>query len=393
MVSALPSEAERHEQVLLVANVWKVEHMEVLSGEPLSVQLAELAAITGAELVGPPGIDQLLVVDALPLQDAGFGCVTLLDSVKHLNRLTACDATAVVVPEAWPNCEKPMLVVADIHAAFQKIIQRLRPSQIGVNSRSISPQAAVADSASIGQECSIGPHASIGEKCTIGHRCTIHAGVHIMPGCRIGDDTEIMPGAVLYPGTVVGSRVLIHANSVLGAYGFGYRLVDGCHVRTAQLGWVDIADDVEIGAGTTVDRGTYGPTRIGAGTKLDNQVHVGHNCQLGRHNLICGHVGMAGSCTTGDYVVMAGQVGLADHVHLGDRSMVGAQSGIMQDIPADQTVIGSPAMPAKRKMQEFAVSARLPEMRRELRDLQKLVQRLEAQFTPSPAAGERREAA
>ena len=373
--------------------------MEVLSGEPLSVTLAELSAMTGAQLVGPAGIDQLLVVDALPLQDASFGCVTLLDSAKHLQRLAACDATAVVVPEAFPECQKPMLVVADIHATFAKIINRLRPQPVSANAPGISPQAAVAVSASIGQECSIGPHATIGEQTVIGNRCTIHAGAHIMNGCRIGDDTQIMPGVVLYPGTVIGNRVLIHANSVIGAYGFGYRLVNGCHTRTAQLGWVDIADDVEIGAGTTVDRGTYGPTRIGMGTKLDNQVHVGHNCQLGRHNLICGHVGMAGSCTTGDYVVMAGQVGLADHVHLGDRSMVGAQSGIMQDVPADQTVIGSPAMPSKRKMQEFAISARLPEMRRELRDLQKLVQRLEAQLSPATVIsettviGEKREAA
>jgi UDP-3-O-[3-hydroxymyristoyl] glucosamine N-acyltransferase len=365
----------------------------------LSVKLGELAAWVGGRLVdgrlgSGTGMEDLVIFDALPLQDAGEGSITLLDSPKHMARLTASLASAVVVPEVWEGCPKPMLVVDSIHAAFQKIIERLRPSSHLPVERSISERACIAATAIVGRDCFVGPAASVGENCILGDGCTIHAGVHIMADCHVGDGTQLMPGVVLYPGTRVGKRVVVHANSVLGAYGFGYRLVDGAHARTAQLGWVDVADDVEIGAGATIDRGTYGPTKIGAGSKLDNQVHVGHNCQLGRHNLICGHVGMAGSCTTGDYVVMAGQVGLADHVHIGDRSRVGAQSGLMQDVPADQTVIGSPAMPSKRKMQEYAISARLPEMRRELRDLQKQVEQLQAVLAASSRIpGEQRDAA
>lgn len=351
----------------------KAVHMEVRSAT-----LGELASLVGGELFGDEGVEHLLVHQALPLQDAGAGCITLADSTKQLAKLRDCPAVAVVVPQHWQECSQPMLVVDNLHQAFQTIIAHIRPQASKRDAATgISAQAHIDVTAVLGEGCTVAPGASIGPGCIIGKHCRIHSGVHIMAGCQVGDDCELMPGAVLYPDTILGNRVLVHANSVLGAYGFGYRMVDGQHVRTAQLGWVAIDDDVEIGAGTTIDRGTYGPTRIGAGSKLDNQVHVGHNCHLGRHNLICGHVGMAGSCTTGDYVVMAGQVGLADHIHIGDRSQVGAQSGLMQDVPADQVVIGSPALPAKRKMQEYAVSARLPEMRRELRDLQKQVQELQ----------------
>src|SRR5204862_5130966 len=145
--------------------------------------------------------------------------------------------------------------------------------------------------------------------------------------CRLGDDVTLYPNAVLYDGTVLGDRVIVHGNAVLGADGFGYRFHDGRHVKVPQLGHVEVGDDVEIGACTTIDRGTFQATRIGAGTKIDNLVQVGHNCQIGQHNILVSQVGIAGSTTTGNYVVMAGQVGVADHLHIGDGASLGAQSG------------------------------------------------------------------
>ena len=145
-----------------------------------------------------------------------------------------------------------------------------------------------------------------------------------MAGSQIGEEVTIFPNAVLYENTVVGPRCLIHANAVLGAYGFGYGFADGRHVLSAQLGNVVLGADVEIGAGSTIDRGTYGPTSIGEGTKIDDLVMVAHNCRIGRHNMLCSQVGIAGSTTTGDYVVMAGQVGVRDHVHIGDRAGAGS---------------------------------------------------------------------
>src|SRR5262249_26174678 len=147
-----------------------------------------------------------------------------------------------------------------------------------------------------------------------------------------GDDVTLHPHVVLYEGTTLGHRVVVHANSVLGADGFGYRFHEGRHVKVPQLGAVAVGDDVEIGACTTIDRGTFQVTRIGAGTKIDNLVMIAHNCQIGEHNMLVGQVGIAGSCITGDYVVMAGQVGIADHVHIHDRAVVGAGSGVNRDI-------------------------------------------------------------
>src|SRR5205807_1025225 len=181
----------------------------------------------------------------------------------------------------------------------------------------------------------------------LGARCQVHPGAVLGRHCRLGDDVVVYPNAVLYDGTVLGSRVIIHANAVLGADGFGYRQQSGKHVKVPQLGHVEIADDVEIGACSTIDRGTFDATRVGEGTKIDNLVQIGHNCQIGRHNLLVSQVGIAGSSSTGDYVVAAGQAGIVDHVHIGQGAVIGGQSGVSKNVPAGQRVLGAPARPER----------------------------------------------
>ncbi|HSQ55637.1 MAG TPA: UDP-3-O-(3-hydroxymyristoyl)glucosamine N-acyltransferase, partial [Gemmata sp.] len=166
---------------------------------------------------------------------------------------------------------------------------------------------------------------------------------------------------------IIGNRVVIHANAVIGGDGFGYRTQNGSHSKVPQLGWVEIEDDVEVGAGTTIDRGTFGPTRIGMGTKIDNLVMIAHNCQIGRHNLLCSQVGIAGSCTTGEYVVMAGQVGIADHVNVGDRVLILAKSGVPSDIPSDSHMLGYPALPHKEQARVLKTLEKLPEIRKDIK--------------------------
>ncbi len=233
----------------------------------------------------------------------------------------------------------------------------------------IDPSVRLHPTAQIAQDVYVGPHVSIGPNSQIGAGCRIHAGVRVMDGCRISESCELFPNAVLYPGTILGKRVTIHAGAVLGGYGFGYRTVAGRHERTSQLGWVEIADDVEIGCCTTIDRGTYGPTRIGIGTKLDNQVQIGHNVHLGQHNLLCAQVGIAGSSSTGDYVVLGGQVGVRDHVHLADHSSAAAQSGIARNLEPRESIMGTPALPIREAMQIWITSQRLPEMKKQLAEL------------------------
>ena len=361
-----------------------------------TIQLHQLASLVGGRLVvaGRPLVrddETIEISDALPLQDAGPGCVTLIDHAKHLGRLNESRAAAVMVKEVLADCRLPMIVVSQLHNAFEQAIGALRAnqpslSQLPATEPAIHATACIASTARLGSRCDVGPGVVIGHNCQVGDRCKLHSGVQLMDDCVIGDDCELFPHTTLYPGTRVGQRVLMHAGAVLGAYGFGYRQQQGKHVRTAQLGWVEIADDVEIGAATTIDRGTYGPTRIGQGTKIDNQVQIGHNCHIGRHNLICAQVGIAGSTTTGDYVVLAGQVGIADHLTLADNVTVGAQSGIMNDVEAGQTVVGSPAAPRRQRMQEWALVMRLPEMRRELKALQAQVAELSGGMADSEAA-------
>jgi UDP-3-O-[3-hydroxymyristoyl] glucosamine N-acyltransferase len=239
-----------------------------------------------------------------------------------------------------------------------------------------SPHAYVAPTVKLGANVDIHPGASVADGVVIGAHTTIHSGVRIMPDCVIGSGVTIFPNVVLYKNTRVGDRVIIHAGSIIGAYGFGYRQVDGRHLLSAQLGNVEIAADVEIGAATTIDRGTYGPTIIGEGTKIDNLVMIAHNCRLGRHNLICSQVGVAGSTTTGDYVVMAGQVGVRDHVHIGDRAVLCSKAGVSNDVRAGEEVLGSPASPLRQAKLQMAAVAKLPEMRRQFRIMQRQLAQL-----------------
>ena len=220
----------------------------------------------------------------------------------------------------------------------------------------------------------------IGEDVVIGDRVTIHSGVKIQAGCRIDDDVTIYPNAVLYEDTVVGARCIIHAGAVLGADGFGYDSSTGVHKLSSQLGNVVLEADVEIGANSTVDRGTYGPTLVGEGTKVDNLVQIAHNCRIGRHNMLCAQVGIAGSTTTGDYVVMAGQVGVKDHVHIGTGAILGAMAGVIGDIPAQSQYVGVPATPAREQVVKQAALVKLPEMRKQMKRLEKTVEKLTRQI-------------
>jgi UDP-3-O-[3-hydroxymyristoyl] glucosamine N-acyltransferase len=270
--------------------------------------------------------------------------------------------------------------VDNVHEAFAKVVAFFRPPYVD-HHVGVSDLAVISPTAKLSADVTIHPSAVIGDDVEIGEGTTIHSGVQIMAGSKLGEKVILFPNAVLYENTVIGSRTIVHAGAVIGAYGFGYTTEDGRHKLSAQLGNVVIGDDVEIGACTTVDRGTYGATVIGEGTKIDNQVMIAHNCRIGRHNIICSQVGVAGSTTTGDYVVMAGQVGIRDHVHIGDGATLGAKAGVMNDIPAGQVYVGIPATPERQQMLIQAALMRLPELKKQIRALQRIVDRLDDHST------------
>jgi UDP-3-O-[3-hydroxymyristoyl] glucosamine N-acyltransferase len=336
--------------------------------------LGELALLVGGELRGDASIE---IIGAATTDVAQPGQVTLADHPDRARGLVACMASAVIAAPEVDCGGKPSIVVADVHAAFATAVRHFRPPRIAMRI-GVSPQAIVSPTAKIGANVDIHPGAVVGNGVVIGAHSTIHAGVRVMHDCVIGAGATLFPNVVLYENTRVGDRVIIHAGAVIGAYGFGYRQVDGKHMLSAQLGNVEIGADVEIGAATTIDRGTYGPTVIGEGTKIDNLVMIAHNCRLGRNNLICSQVGIAGSTTTGDYVVMAGQVGVRDHVHIGDRAVLCSKAGVSNDIHAGEEVLGAPAAPLRQAKLQMAAVAKLPEMRRQFRIMQRQLEEMRA---------------
>lgn len=342
----------------------------------MEATLAQLAELVGGELHGD---GNLAIRGAAPLCDAQTGHITMLDRADREACLKECHASAILAPADLVPNGRPLIRVDNVHGAFATIVSHFRPHRSPPR-RGVSPEAFVSATATLGQEIDIHPRAVIGDDVVIGDRVTIHSGVKIQAGCRIADDVTIYPNAVLYEDTVVGPRCILHAGVVLGAHGFGYDSSTGTHRLSSQLGNVVLESDVEVGANSTIDRGTYGATLIGEGTKIDNLVQVAHNCRLGRHNMLCAQVGIAGSTTTGDYVVMAGQVGVKDHTTIGSGAILGAMAGVISDIPAHGRYVGVPATPVREQAIKQAALARLPEMRKQLKQLQKQVQKLASQI-------------
>jgi UDP-3-O-[3-hydroxymyristoyl] glucosamine N-acyltransferase len=328
----------------------------------VNVTVRQLAEWVRGEVLGDP---DLAISNARSLNDAGPGDITFVETDKNLTAWNASKASAAVVGTSVPVNGRPVIRVADPLMAFADIVKHLRgrpeePHGLIHATADIHPTARLASGVSVG------PFAVIGEGTEIGENSTVQAGVVIGRSCKLGRDTVIHPRVVLYDDCILGDRVIVHSGVILGADGFGYRVQQGRHVKIPQLGWVEIENDVEIGACSTIDRGTFGPTRIGAGTKIDNLVMVGHNCRIGKHNILCGQVGLAGSCTTGDYTVLAGQAGIADHINIGAQVVVGAKSGVLCDIPNGTTVFGYPAGPGHEQMRHTVNLKRIPEIRKDV---------------------------
>ncbi len=342
-----------------------------------STTLGQLADLVGGQVLGDP---QMPVRGAAVLSEVADGEITFVDHVDRIKKLNSTSAAAVVVSNEVASelaggditAGRNLVVVDDVQSAFATIVSHFRP-QRERTAIGISPRAIISPSARWGHNVNIHPGVTVGDECLIGDGTTILSGAQVLAGCEIGRDVMIGPGVVLYENTLVGDRTIINGNATIGAYGFGYSHVAGQHVLSAQLGYVRIGCDVEIGAGTTIDRGTYGATSIGEGTKIDNQVQIAHNCRIGRHNLICAQVGIAGSTSTGDYVVMGGQAGLRDHVHIGTGARLSAMAGITNDVPDGAVMLGIPATPERDQKLKLAALTKLPEMRREFKALRRAV--------------------
>lgn len=352
--------------------------------------LGEIADYVDGQLHGDP---QLEIVGADTIREAVAGQITLAHHPKYADAIAQCDAVAVITNTSFRPETHPYIVVANVAEAFAKVVQLFRP-QHATRVAGVHPSAVVDPTATIDPTAFVGPRAVVEADTVIEAGVKLHAGVVVGAGSSIGAETVLFPNVVLYQNTVIGKRCIVHGNATIGAYGFGYDSSSGRHVLSQQLGNVVIEDDVEVGANATIDRGTYGSTSIGAGTKIDNLVQIAHNCRIGRHNMLCSQVGIAGSAVTGDYVVMAGQVGVRDHVDIGDRVRLGAKSGVSGDIPEGETFLGVPARPERQQIQQMVSLTKLPDTRKQVRAIQKKLDQLEALLsaaqsdeTPDAAAG------
>jgi UDP-3-O-[3-hydroxymyristoyl] glucosamine N-acyltransferase len=336
---------------------------------------ADIAARTGGKLIG----DGSIVLTGFSAADqARAGDLTFADKAEYFAAAEASAAAAIVVSGDFTSAGKVLIRVPDARIAVARLLPLFFPAE--QFPPGIHPSATIHETAQVHPTAHIGPQCVVGPRVQIGERSVLMAGNFVGKGSRLGEDVRLFPQVVLYPGTVVGHRVAIHAGTVIGSDGYGYVFDEGRHRKVVQAGNVILEDDVEIGANSAIDRAALGSTVIGAGTKIDNLVHVAHNVVMGRHCLIMGQAGFAGSTHLGDYTIIASQSGVAGHLKLGRQSMVGAKSGVMRDIPDGGKVLGIPAQPDKQMKRQWIVMQQLPEMLRQIRELEKQVAELKAKM-------------
>jgi UDP-3-O-[3-hydroxymyristoyl] glucosamine N-acyltransferase len=334
----------------------------------MSRTASELAEYLRAELDG--GASLVLAGVASP-ERAGESDLIYLDSPRHADRAMASRAVCVIAAPGTALPGKTVLRVAQPKLAFAKAAAWLLPEP--VVARGIHPTAVVSPGARIAAGVGVGPYAVIEDGTEIGASTEIGAHCFIGLRAQVGENCRLCPRVTLYAGVRLGHRVTVHSGAVLGSDGFGYVFGEGRHWKFPQVGALEIGDDVEIGANTTIDRGSLDVTRIGAGVKLDNLVQVGHNVQIGDHSVLAAQVGISGSCTFGKNVVIGGQAGFGDHCRLEDGVVAGGQSGILdgKTVHAGQVVWGTPARPLERIKEQLCWLARLPQLAERLKRLER----------------------
>jgi len=321
--------------------------------------IRDLVEVCDAEVLG----DHLdIPIDsAANIDEARANQLAFIAGAKSLGKLASTAASAVLVPKGSSRDGVPaattLLAVDDPEMAFIACLRHLYPEK--PNAGTVSPRAEVDPSASVGEGTSVEGFASIGARASVGRNCRVLAGCRIGDGVTVGDHCVLHPNVVLYDGVTLGDNVVIHAGTVIGSDGYGYKFRNGEHVKFPQVGTVVIESNVEIGANTCIDRAALGATRVGEGTKIDNQVHIAHNVRVGARALLLGQVGIGGSTVIEDYVILASQCGVSDHVTVGKAAMVLAQAGVTKDVMAKDQVMGFPAANRKEALREMAALRRL----------------------------------
>ena len=333
------------------------------------MKLRELADKLQCRLEGDSGAD---IIRVAGIDQAQAGDVTFVDNPRYISRLSSTQASAVIVSDDLQipaSATFAVLRSTKPYVDFARAVALFIPSS--APAKGVDKMSAVAPDATIGADVSIGPFVSIGPGASVGARTILYPHVAIGAGAKVGDDCIIHSQASIRARAVVGNRVILHDGVVVGSEGFGYaKQADGTHLKIPQTAGVVIEDDVEIGANSTIDRPAVGETRIQAGTKIDNLVHVAHGVSVGQRVLLMAQVGISGSATIEDDVILAGQVGVAGHLRIGKGAMATAQSGIPNSVEPGEYVSGSPAIPHRDWMKSAAAYRQLPALRKRVAELE-----------------------
>lgn len=344
------------------------------------VRISDLARELGLEYEGDSDAE---VLEAAPLETAATGQLAFVSSAKAAAAAVRSPA-CLIVPPAYRQPESQTVIrAANPRAAFARALRLLYPEERVLPC--IHRTACIEDPVGIDPTAHIGPYVTIGVRSVIGAGVRLGAGCSIGEHVRIGDHSRIYPNVTIYDGVGIGKNAVIHSGAVIGADGFGFARDDGKYQKFPQVGTVEIGDDVEIGANTCIDRAALGTTQIGNGVKLDNQVHIAHNCRIGNHVVIAAQTGLSGGIVVEDHAVIGGQVGIGDKARIERGAVLGSGCGILTSkiVRSGQVVWGTPARPLREYLQQLAVMATLPEaipeVRKQLRDILRRLEALEKQ--------------
>jgi UDP-3-O-[3-hydroxymyristoyl] glucosamine N-acyltransferase len=324
--------------------------------------LKDLAAALDAPFEGDPSLDLRRVA---ALEDATATDLSFVGKGRAARGASDSQAGCLLVPSDYDNAAaRPVIRTRDPRGAAARAIRLLHPTP--TRTPGIHPTAVIDPSATIGQDAAIGPHVTIGANCRIGDHVTIEAGCAIGPDCTIGANSLLHPRATLYSEVTLGERNVIHSGAVLGADGFGFVFTNGAYEKFPQIGRVELGNDVEIGANACIDRAALGVTSIGDGTKLDNMVHIAHNCRIGRNVVIAAQTGISGGVIVEDYAVIGGQVGIGDKAVIQSKAVLGSGSGVLTSkiVKGGQVMWGTPARPLKEYLESLATLSKLSKKRK-----------------------------
>jgi UDP-3-O-[3-hydroxymyristoyl] glucosamine N-acyltransferase len=329
--------------------------------------LQELAVMSGGELIGDPALE---ITGAASLAEATTGEISFFSNRKYVGILRKTRASAIFVPSDFAEpIPAAQVRVSNPTKAFEQVVLKLAPKPITF-AAGVHPSATVDPNVQLGERVSIQPHAVIEAGAKIGADTVIGAGTYIGHETVIGSACLIYPQVTIRERTCLGSRVIVHSGAVIGADGFGFEVVDGRQEKIQQLGIVQIDDDVEIGANTTIDRARFGRTWIQEGVKIDNLVQIAHNVVVGKNSIIVAQTGISGSTRVGERVTMAGQVGIVGHVEIGDGTVIAAQSGVSKDLRGG-VWFGYPAAPLAEAKQQIAWIHRLGKLFARVKEIEK----------------------